>query len=578
MLVRINSEHLEPAAYDSLLKFLRKPFTEESCSRVEAQFPALGKVYRAVSALHSGWKHAGVVPLRDRPETAFQLVNPRPELLRAYVNLLTAHAILLEEDLRDHLERTRGATKAEPLPGVAEGTALALRCLSFHEATFLTLIGTFQACVNRASVEFDWTEDGAEALWDRVRTTTIQNFTDAATEQFLAQIGREALARRSSLADRPIWQLLLPTDLDRAAKRLLDTRFALSSHMQADPVLQPLIEDARQLCRWIALLAIVRQSRDHVVPLDSELLERLALNSDLPTTVLKGTAGELRSDQGFYRTARGELTLGNLSVGYSINCCKPFVLSDSTAQVLGKPFESHVRSYVADGVPATDYIVLGDVKAGGKHKGDAYDCDFILYEPRRRKVFFVQAKWKRDSRTANLDDEMKFWRQKNFALRHGVNQMKGLRDRLSEPEILNKAKTRLAGLGLTDEEIRHNSSFIVVHTLPFFGAHLDDGIAVYEWNLFRNALRRGEVERERIVGPGLTVVESIRHTEPLQLEDPRGVVDYFAMAFGADPAAQPSARAARTEAKYRFTVLDPTAGFWQRLVGKAELQVIRPFT
>lgn len=579
MLVRIKPDHLEPAAYDSLLRFLRNPFTEESCRRVDAQVPALGKAYRAVSALQSEWKHAEVVALRDCPETAFQLATPLPELHSAYVNLLTAHVILLEEDLRDHLERTSGANEVALLSRGPEATALALRCLSFHEAAFLTLIGTFQARVNRSSIEFDWTEDGAEALWDRVRVTTIQHFTDAATEHFLRQIGREALARRSSrTAPAPISQLLLPADLDRAAKRLLDTCFAISSRMQADPVLQPLIEESRQLCRWIALMAIVRQSKDHVVPLDSELLERLALNADLPATVIKGTADKLRSDQGFYQTTRGELTLGNLSVGYSINCCKRFVFSGSTAREFGKHFESHVKMYVADGVPSSDYVILGDIRPDGKHEGDSYDCDFILYEPRRRKVFFVQAKWKRDSRTANLEDEMRLWRQKNFALSKGVNQMKGLRDRLSEPAILDKAKTRLAGLGLTDDEIRHNSSFIVVHTLPFFSAHLDDGIAVYEWNLFRNALRRGAIERERVVGPGLTVVESIQHTELLQLEDPRGVVDYFAIAFGVDPSAQPGARAARTEAKYMFTVADPTAGPWRRLLGKSKLEVTRPFT
>jgi hypothetical protein len=562
------------------MRFLRNPYTEESCAGVEGRFPALGSRYRALAALRPQWEASEIVSLRETPTTAFQFALIWPGTEEACTQLLAAQVGLFEEDLRDHLERLHGASAEVRLASSGAGaTSLALQCLAFHEATFLTLIGTLEARADDSGVEFHWTKDGAESLWDRVRSTTTQNFTDLATEKLLGEIRHEAEARRSAdSASVPISHLLFPQDLDRAARRLLDSCFAISERMQLDPEIRPLIEDSRQLCRWIALMAIARQSKDHVVAPGPELLERLALDAEMPGRVIEGLAGKLRSDQGFYRTARGEFCLGTLSVGYSINCCKRLALPDDVAIRLGEHFESHVKSYISEGVPTGDYVTLDGIRPDGKHQGASYDCDLILYEPKRRKVFFIQAKWKRESRTANLEDEMKLWRQKNFALGKGVNQMKGLRDRLSEPAILDKVKTRLHGLGLSDHEIIENASFIVVHTLPFFSAHEDDGIAVYEWNLFRNAIQRGVVQRTRLTGPGQRVVEFRQHSGILEIEDPRSVMDHFAAAVGSDAAEQEFLRAARTDARYQFTVgLQPTR-FWHKWFGAPRLTVTRPYT
>jgi hypothetical protein len=79
-----------------------------------------------------------------------------------------------------------------------------------------------------------------------------------------------------------------------------------------------------------------------------------------------------------------------------------------------------------------------------------------------------------------------------------VSQLKALRERLSERRVLDQIKGRLQGFGLTDASIAQNSNFIVVHTLPYFNAYMNDGVALYEWNFFRNLLLRGATQRAKV--------------------------------------------------------------------------------
>lgn len=584
VLIRLNPELRHVPDQAALLNFLRRPFTDESCCRIDETLPALADVYRALAGTRSSWEAVRLPSLTDTPTTAFMPVAGIDcrELPLAPPLLLQAQVELLQGDLRDHQDRLSRSSGRTMVEGGATGTtaaALALQAFSFHEAAFLTLAGLFDLRAFGSLIEFGLTPLGEECLWNRVRSTTMQHFTDGAVVQTLkatlAQVrsrGSRGLAASGRIADA-----VTPLELDVLAGRLLDTYFALSSHMQRDPTIQPLIGSARQLCRWMVLLSLVRLAGEPALVPESGLLKRLRLDASLPEAVMAERSGELPSDRGIYRTPSGGLTLGGSSLAHAITCCKRAVLPDVAARQLGEHFEEHVESYVAAHVPAGDYVVRGGFKPGGKDQRNSYDCDLILYEPRRQKIFFMQAKWKRESRTANLDDEMKIWRGQNSALTKGVEQLRVLRERLSERQVLDSVRNRLGDIRLTDRQIVENASFVVVHTLPYFSAYVHEGVAIYEWNLFRNCLLRGATQRIDGLGARPGIVTTVVHSQPLPLEEPERVLDHFAQAIGTDLAALPQLREMRTQVRYGFDVELVDAPWWQRWLRPSTMRVVRPY-
>ncbi len=86
--------------------------------------------------------------------------------------------------------------------------------------------------------------------------------------------------------------------------------------------------------------------------------------------------------------------------------CKAAALSDGAAQEIGTWFDKELLpDYIRESISKGDYDVLPGFKKQGDDQGANYDCDLIVFEFQRQKIFFIQAKWKRYARTANLDDE-----------------------------------------------------------------------------------------------------------------------------------------------------------------------------
>ena len=256
-------------------------------------------------------------------------------------------------------------------------------------------------------------------------------------------------------------------------------------------------------------------------------------------------------------------------------------MSDTQANHIGKAFEKEITTYIERRVLSGDYLVrpgLEDSQNGG---ATMYDCDLIIYEVARRQIFFVQAKWKRDSRTADLGDELHDWRAKNWPMKKGLKQLSALRQRLAEKDVLGKVKRALGDIKLTDQHILANSHYVVVHTLPFFSGYQIEGVAMYEWNLFRRLLQRGAMERSMSTdGPpaqAIVLPELHNHTV-LKLEEPDQVLDYFYAATGGDLTRLPRAMRDREDARYGFDLALPSASLWRRIRGNAKLRIIRPYT
>ncbi|MDO8768683.1 MAG: hypothetical protein Q7K57_08265 [Burkholderiaceae bacterium] len=581
--MQLDLELLDVSARRNLLEFLRHPFTDESCGRVERELPSIAPAYRALASTRVSWESIVLPPLVNDPTAAFMPVVriDAKALPPAPMFLLQAQVELLHTELRDHQEvvciRSGCAMSAG---GTSKQTALALQAFAFHEAVFLTFSGLFQACQLGSLIEFSLTPLGEECLRGRVHCATMQNFTEGAMHFALQAIIRE-IRSHSRVQPERIADGLRSFQLDKLEIKFLDTYFSLSSRMQADPKVAPRIAGARQLCRWMALLALVRIAGEESFQPDAKLLAKLKLDPALPGIVIGERGTVLSSDKGIYRTPSGAFMLDQTSLGHAISCCKGAVLSDAVAQSLGDDFELHVKSYVENCIPPGDYIVREGFKASGKGEGCNYDCDLILYEPKRQKIFFVQTKWKRQSRTANLADELTGWMGKKPSLVHGMDQLQGLRARLSEKRVLNQVKGRLKDIKLTGQKILENSHFILVHTLPDFNAYEREGIVLYEWNFFRNILLRGTIQRTqtpiRELGK-LHHLTTIAHHETLPLENPECTLNHFYRALGLDMKVVPQAMDARLLTRYGFDVdLQQRPAWWRRLFGRRVVRVARPY-
>jgi hypothetical protein len=590
MLIHLDPALLTRTEWNSLKAFLRRPFSPESCERVEEQLPQLAQAYRAMANTRNDW--AGALPVSQIEDSSGvfmqgwgiggrQLPLMPEEMLKTQVKLL-------EEVLRDDAASLRkrantdsaAASTCGPMPRLdADTSRLALRAIALHEAAFLALAGLFEVRRIGTFIEFSLTPRGLECMRNRVVTAPMQEQTESALRQQLLSLVAD-LRRYDRKGTASIVALIGPELLDHFEERFLDTFFSLGDHMRRTPALKPLIRGARHLCRWFALLEMVRLAGETILRPDGDMCNRLHLDYDLLEQVLAERATALPSDRGIQRSDSGTLSLGATRLSHAIHCCKGAVLNEAQARELGPKFEDQITTYVRERVPHTDYLVRPGFKRSDNGAGSMYDCDLILYDVERRKIFFVQAKWKRDSRTASLDDELHDWGANNWPLTKGIDRLATLRARLAEPVVLDQVRSALGDIKLPVEHILRNSHFIVLHTLPYFNAYQIDGVAIYEWNLFRNLLLRGAIVRSWSpdgVPEHARPLPTHLHDKVLELENPQEVLDYYCAAIGMDLTQLPAAMRNRQDARYGFDLVLPYATWWQRLTRRDRVSIMRPY-
>lgn len=447
MLILIDPEFIDVSAHARLLSFLRHPYTEDSCSLVDREIPELSDAYRAMQCSKEAWPLAIDPRLAGHATSIFKPVASIEGRLLPLMSpeLSETQVILLQEELRDLVEGTGQSIPARQGRRATDKAAfLALRGAALHEAAFLVLAGLFEVRTTNQLLEFQLTETGKSCMQSRVMGFTLEAQSSLALRwSLLALI--ESLRPKLPVRGGSISSLLESYMLDMLVARLLDSQFSISTQMQSDHRVAALSRDAGALCRWFAVLEIVRVAGEGAYYPTTVETKRLDLDNPLLGRILSSQKTALLSDRGIRQTLDGGLTLGDSSLEHAITCCKHVVLNDVACRELGVQFEEFVRSYIIEN-SATDYVVRKGISVSGKDKGVKYECDLILYEPKRRKVFFLQVKWKRDARTANLEAELRNWRNKNWPMTKGVSQLVAIRSRLNESRILDQIRTSLGSI------------------------------------------------------------------------------------------------------------------------------------
>lgn len=578
---------LPPSLIDSpwrkeLLGFLQHPYSETSCALVEERLPGMRSLYREMGRLVADKTTRHAVSMAHAPEQVFRPVTAlgNNALRIMPLHLLAAQVILLEEDRRDSVERARRTAGAATEPDLdIDASILALRAMSLHEAAFLSMAEAFVLHVARRQIEFALTARGREWMSNRVLSVSMQNQTEGAFRALLRMILEKSKASAAA-GIAGVTATMRPELLDLLAQSLLDTHFSISSSMQSDPALGSTIDGARRLCKWFVLLEICRLAGESGLAPGAPHLRRLGLDTVLLDEVLAGKQAAPHPDRGLYRLPSGLVTLGGASLAHAVDCCKSAVLGAEATRKIGDQFERHIIRYVQEEIPASDYMARPGFGLNGKADGRNYDCDVVIYEPGRKKLFFLQVKWKRDGRTANLEDELLDWGDKNWPISKAVDQLEGLRERLAERRVLDQVKGALKGIRLSDQDILENAHYVVVHTLPYFNAYAVRGVAIYQWNFFRNVLLGGAVTTS--VAPEsdfsrLEVLPVQTNGKLLPLERPGDVLADYCSKLGATSAKLQEALRDRCESKYGFDMDNPGASAWACLVGRRHVRIVRPY-
>jgi hypothetical protein len=154
---------------------------------------------------------------------------------------------------------------------------------------------------------------------------------------------------------------------------------------------------------------------------------------------------------------------------------------------IGKSFEADYILNYLKGLDYFGYKARGEFKprTGSKYK---YDIDLVLEDVEQKLFFFIQVKYWFSNLPIYLDEQIKFFNDKNKVQHAVAHQIAALKDNMDERSIRDK----LIACGLGGAR-KSNSYFILLHNIPFLNFYEFSGVIFYEWNVLRNILQNGRV-------------------------------------------------------------------------------------
>ena len=190
-------------------------------------------------------------------------------------------------------------------------------------------------------------------------------------------------------------------------------------------------------------------------------------------------------------------------------------LSNITSK-FGDIFEDYIKKYLVNNINE-DYDIITD-NIDYKENNKNVDIDIVLYDKKKKFYYLVQVKFTLNI-NAYLKEEIKNICN-NKLLKKGVSQLENVKNLLNSPKFLTHLKDKKININ------KNNFALILVHTTFQYDFQTIGDVILYDWNTFRNLLKKGRIIQNYINNFGVEKWE-LSNKETLSLENVDGVINYL---------------------------------------------------
>jgi len=190
-------------------------------------------------------------------------------------------------------------------------------------------------------------------------------------------------------------------------------------------------------------------------------------------------------------------------------------LSNITSK-FGDIFEDYIKKYLVNNINE-DYDIITD-NIDYKENNKNVDIDIVLYDKKKKFYYLIQVKFTLNTR-AYLKEEIKNICN-NKLLKKGVFQLENVKSLLNSPKFLTNLKDRKININ------KNNFALMLVHTTFQYDFQTIGDVILYDWNTFRNLLKKGRIFQTYINNFRVESRE-LSNNETLSLENVDGVINYL---------------------------------------------------
>jgi hypothetical protein len=222
-----------------------------------------------------------------------------------------------------------------------------------------------------------------------------------------------------------------------------------------------------------------------------EELLRVGFSNDEIQDAISASEAALQGEQLVRCQGDGTLSVGDLNLKYALVAYSNKFFEGNAAY--GNWFEKdYIRNYLKKRLAGSRYAILQGFKSGSDEE-IKYDVDVTIFDCQFNRLYFVQIKHRGKTLLPYLRDELKEFSEGQAVIK-AVAQLKPLKENASSRKLRDQIKTVLRNGGFSVQHIDveslcRQSGLIVVHSIENFDFSMKDGVAMYEWNTFRNLLR-----------------------------------------------------------------------------------------
>jgi hypothetical protein len=255
--------------------------------------------------------------------------------------------------------------------------------------------------------------------------------------------------------------------------------------------------------------------------LTADELYRVGFPSDDIRYVLSTSECAAPGEALLKREADGSLSMGDLNLKYALVAYSKWFFESNTPY--GDWFEKdYVVRYLRTRLDSSRYAILEGFKSGS-NEAIRYDVDVSIVDRSLDAIYFIQVKHLGTTLRPYLRDEIREFSERG-RIGEAVAQLSQLKDSFnSSRPLMDRIRNTFKKEGFSvkhidAEYLRRRAGTIVVHSVENFDFGVKNGVALYEWNTFRNLLKETTTRHENGIWSALhTKLGGPRLDEPAQV-------------------------------------------------------------